>query len=109
MNQEKPEDYLLASGETHTIKEFLEKAFKAANIQGNWTEVDGDELSTKYYNNSEHKEILVKINPKFYRPNEVELLMGNPSETMKKLDWKPMISFDSLVTKMVVSDINEAE
>ena len=109
MNQEKPEDYLLASGETHTIKEFLEKAFKAANIQGNWSEIEGDELSTKYYNNSECQEILVKINPKFYRPNEVELLMGDASETMKKLDWKPMISFDSLVTKMVVSDLNEAE
>ncbi len=91
------------------LKEFLEKAFKAANIQGNWSEVEGDELSTKYYNNSEREEILVKINPKFYRPNEVELLMGDASETMKKLDWKPMISFDSLVTKMVVSDINEAE
>ena len=109
LNQDCPNDYLLASGETHTIKEFVEKSFKAAGISGNWAEVEGDALATKFYNNSTHGETLVKINPKFYRPNEVEILMGDPSETKEKLNWSPEISFDLLVTKMVESDLNEAE
>ena len=65
LNQTKPKDYLLASGETHTIKEFVDKAFKYAGISGSWTEVDGDELATKLYNNSEKGETLVKINKDF--------------------------------------------
>jgi len=109
LNQPQPKDYLLASGETHTIKEFVEKAFKYADISGSWAEVEGDELATKFYNNSEEGETLIKINKDFYRPAEVELLLGDPSEALKEIGWKTEISFDNLVKSMVQFDIKNCE
>jgi GDPmannose 4,6-dehydratase len=109
LNQAEPQDYLLASGETHTIKEFLEKAFRAAGISGSWTEIDNEPLATKFYNNSDRCEILVRINEKFYRPAEVEVLLGNPSKAKESLGWKPKISFDNLVKTMVQFDIKNCE
>ena len=109
MNQKEPQDYLLASGETHTIKEFLEKAFRAAGVSGSWTEADDDPRTLKFYNNSERYENLVRVNEKFYRPAEVELLLGDPSEAKEKLGWAPKISFDKLVKTMVQFDIKNCE
>ena len=107
LRQETPEDYVLASGETHTIKEFVDKAFKCAGISGNWSEIEGEPTQTKYFNNSPEGQILIKINPKFYRPAEVELLLGDPTLAEKKLGWKRQISFDMLIKKMVEFDLNE--
>ena len=110
LNQPEPKDYLLASGETHTIKEFVTEAFKIAGISGCWTEVEGDPLLTKFYLNSDNTRILVRINPKFYRPAEVELLLGDPTEAEEAIGWRPKISFDNLVKRMVEFDIkNEKE
>jgi GDPmannose 4,6-dehydratase len=107
MMQDKPRDYLLASGETHTIKEFVERAFLAADIKGNWSEVDGDPIKTKFYRNSAEGETLVEISEEFYRPNEVELLLGDPSRIKLELGWRPKVSFCNLVKKMVEHDLNE--
>jgi GDPmannose 4,6-dehydratase len=109
LNQDKPRDYLLASGETHTIKEFLQKAFRAANIYGSWTEVEQQPLRTKYLLNNDTYTPLVQINKDFYRPAEVELLLGDPSEAKKNLGWQPKISFDNLVKTMVQFDIKNCE
>ena len=98
-------DYVLASGETHTIKEFVQKAFRAAGITGSWTEIETEPTATKYYNNSDRTETLVKINTDFYRPAEVQLLLGDASPIMKDLGWKPKSTFDSLVGKMVAYDL----
>lgn len=104
VNQEEPKDYLLASGETHTIKEFIELAFKAAGIDGYW---EGEGLQEKYiYKGSSHKHSLVVINEKFYRPAEVELLLGDPTDAKEKLGWKPKITFDKLVERMVQFDLD---
>jgi len=104
VNQEEPKDYLLASGETHTIKEFIELAFKAANIDGYW---HGEGLDERYiYRGSTHGHNLVIINEKFYRPAEVELLLGDPTEAKEKLGWKPKITFDKLVERMVKFDLD---
>jgi len=105
--QDTPKDYLLASGETHTIKEFIDRAFVAAGIEGNWSEVKNKPLETKFHNNSDAGEILVKINPSFYRPNEVELLLGDPTEIKLELGWKQEVSFCDLVKKMVKHDLDE--
>jgi GDPmannose 4,6-dehydratase len=107
LNQEKPRDYLLASGETHTIKEFVERAFLVAGIEGNWSEIENEPTKTKFHNNSTHGEVLVKINEKFYRPNEVDLLLGDASRAKFELGWKPEISFCNLVKRMVEHDMNE--
>jgi GDPmannose 4,6-dehydratase len=104
-----PHEYIFSSNETHTIREFVEKAFKYAGITGSWIYVDPDaraedEIFCRKKENGEY-EILVKINPKFYRPAEVELLLGDSTRAREELNWKPKISFDNLVKKMVEWDI----
>ena len=103
LNQDEPKDYLLASGEAHSIREFVEKAFEVADFHGHW---DGEGESEKYIDSGGlHRYTLVKINPDFYRPAEVDILLGNPKEAIEELGWKPKNSFDSLVRKMVQWDI----
>ena len=96
-----PKEYILSSNETHTIKEFAEKAFKFAGIDGEWI---GEAEHTIFINKD--KKTLIQINPKFYRPAEVELLLGNSTKASKELNWKPKISFDKLIEKMVKWDLN---
>jgi len=94
-----PQEYVFSSNETHTIKEFVEKAFDIAGIKGNWI---GQNEHLMYVLNDK---TLVQINPKFYRPAEVELLLGDSTKAREELGWKPKISFDNLIKKMVISDI----
>jgi len=109
LNQEKPKDYILSSDETHSIREFVEKAFKTANIDGVWHgngENEEFSVSNAMRETIDFKSsILVKINPKYYRPAEVELLLGDSSLARKELGWEPKISFDKLVERMVKFDI----
>jgi GDPmannose 4,6-dehydratase len=104
-----PEEYVFSSNETHTIREFVEKAFQHAGIIGSWIYIDPDgtaedEIFCRKKPDGQY-EILVKINPKFYRPAEVELLLGDSTRARNELGWEPKISFDNLVKKMVVFDI----
>ncbi len=97
-------EYVVSSGETHSVKRFVELAFQVAGIEGHW---EGSGIDEKYIlgkiNNS--GPILVKINPAFYRPAEVDYLRGNPSRIKKRLGWSPQSSFKQLVVKMVNKDI----
>ena len=108
LNQCEPKEYILSSGEAHTVREFIEKAFKMAGIYGQWVGKDITEqyilkktVNSIYYDN----QILVKINSEFYRPAEVDLLLGNSSKARVELNWKCDISFDSLVKIMVENDL----
>jgi|TARA_R110001606_G_scaffold128632_1_gene263242 GDPmannose 4,6-dehydratase len=105
LNEEKPKDYLLASGETHTVREFVEKAFEAAEIETHWHEEDNP-INTKLIH-TKTGSILLNINKDFYRPAEVELLLGDPSEAQKDLHWEKSVDFATLVRRMVVNDIEE--
>lgn len=105
LNLDKPKDYVLSSNETHSIREFVEKAFKAADIYGSW---HGSGCSEEYSITDlidSKSSVLVKINPKFYRPAEVDLLLGDSTPAREELGWQPKISFDKLVEKMVKFDI----
>jgi len=85
LQQQKPEDYVIATGETHTVREFVEEAFKVAGV--------------------EHYEKYVGVDKKFFRPAEVELLIGNPEKARKILGWKPKVNFKQLVKMMVDADL----
>jgi GDPmannose 4,6-dehydratase len=85
LQQEEPDDYIIATGETHTVRELLELAF--GHVKLDWK---------KY----------VKIDPRYYRPTEVDLLIGDASKAKRKLGWEPKISFNELITMMVQSDLN---
>jgi len=110
LNQEEPRDYILSSDETHSIREFAEKAFEAAGIEGVWHGKGiSEEYSVPNYAGdigSIKSSVLLKINEEFYRPAEVELLLGDSSLAREKLNWEPKISFDELVLKMVKFDID---
>ena len=101
LNQEEPKEYVLSSNETHTIREFVELAFRTAGIQGYWA---GSGLNETFLQN-ETQRVLMVINEKFYRPAEVELLLGNSSKAREELGWKPKTSFKNLIDKMIKNDI----
>lgn len=106
LNQKEPKEYILASGETHSIREFITKAFIEANIFSlSWHGEGVNEVLN--FGDLDHLRPVVKISPKFYRPAEVDLLQGDSSEARKELGWNPKISFDNLVRRMVHYDLNE--
>ncbi len=101
-----PTEYVLASGETHTVREFIEKAFKIADIPMCWTGQGETEVGyTRLLPIAEEWEDLVRVNPAFYRPADVELLLGNATRARKELGWSPKVTFDQLVERMVKHDL----
>jgi len=101
MQQEKADDYVIASGETHTVKEFVELAFNFAGIKIEWHGKDADTVGT----DEATGKTLVKVNPKFFRPAEVELLLGDPSKAESTLGWIREVSFPELVKRMTENDL----
>lgn len=109
LNQEKPKEYVLSSNETHTIKEFVWYAFKAADIEGMWhgngTNIQFSISVNDIKKYQAHSSVLIKINSKFFRPAEVDLLLGDSTLARKELNWNPKTSFEELVKKMVLNDL----
>ncbi|MCA9334181.1 GDP-mannose 4,6-dehydratase [Candidatus Saccharibacteria bacterium] len=101
LQQDKPEDFVLATGETHSIREFCELAFKEIGIEIKWNGEGAKETGV----DAASGKVLVKINPEFYRPAEVDLLLGNPSKAEKQLGWKRKVDFPGLVKLMVEYDL----
>ena len=101
LQQDKPQDYVIASHETHTVREFVELAFKAVGTEIRWKGSGVDETGT----DAATGKVIVKINPKFYRPAEVDLLLGDPSKAESELGWKREVSFEKLVSLMTENDI----
>jgi GDPmannose 4,6-dehydratase len=103
LQQEKPQDFVIATGETHTVREFAELAFKEAGIGLFWK---GRGIDEKGYDIKTGR-ILVDVNPKYFRPTEVELLWGDPSKAEAELRWTRHVDFVSLIHMMVETDIRE--
>jgi GDPmannose 4,6-dehydratase len=101
LQKEEPEDYVIATGETHTVREFVELAFEEVGISIEWKGKGEDEIGM----NSETGDKIIKINPRYYRPAEVEVLLGDPSKAEKELGWERKISFKELVSGMVSYDL----
>lgn len=102
LQQDEPDDYLIATGETHTVREFCELAFKYTGIKLIWT---GEGINEKGIDMETGKE-LVSVSSKYFRPSEVDLLLGDPSKAKNKLGWVQKVSFEQLVEMMVKSDKN---
>jgi GDPmannose 4,6-dehydratase len=101
LQQDKPQDYVIATGETHTVREFVELSFREVGIDIEWQGVGIDE---KGIDNSTGK-ALVEIDEQYFRPAEVELLLGDPSKAEKELGWERQVSFQELVSGMVKYDL----
>lgn len=101
LQQDKPDDYVIASGETRTVRDFANAAFEAVGIEAEWRGNGVDEIGI----NKATGKTIVKVNPKFFRPAEVELLIGDPAKAEKKLGWKRQVSFKDLVARMTKHDL----
>jgi len=104
LQQETSDDYVLATGETHMVREFVEKAFRHAGIEIMWKGEPGtvDEIGV---DSADESRILVKVDPQYFRPTEVDLLLGDPTKAKNKLGWVSKTSFDDLVKEMVEEDM----
>lgn len=100
-----PDTYVLATGRTETVRDFVAMTCKALDINIEWRESGIDE----YGINPDTDEVIVKVNPKFYRPAEVELLIGNPSKAKKELGWEATTTLEELCSMMVEADIRRVE
>ena len=101
LQQKEPEDFIIATGENHTVREFVEKAFQRVSINIVWK---GNGVNEKGIDKKTGK-VIVRVNPRYFRPAEVDELLGDPSYAKKKLGWKSKTGFDELVNIMVDYDL----
>jgi GDPmannose 4,6-dehydratase len=100
LQQPAPDDYVLATGEAHSVREFVDLTFKELDIELNWL---GDGVDEKGIDGRTGR-VLVSVDPEYYRPTEVELLIGNPGKAKEMLGWEPSIRFEELVRLMARAD-----
>lgn len=105
LQQEIPDDYVLATGETHTVRSFVEKAFAKLDIAIEWR---GEGVDEKGYDKASGR-LLIEVDPRYFRPTEVELLIGNPAKAHRQLGWKHEINLDQLVGEMVEQDFRSMQ
>ncbi|MDY0129042.1 MAG: GDP-mannose 4,6-dehydratase [Methanosarcina vacuolata] len=105
LQQEKPDDYVIATGETHSVREFTELAFKEVGIEILWKGKGSEEVGI----DSSTGKITVEIDPRYYRPTEVDILIGDPSKAKEKLGWEPKVKLEELVKIMIKADEKAAK
>jgi GDPmannose 4,6-dehydratase len=105
LQQPEPDDYVIATGIQHSVREFVDRAFSEIGVQLEWVgsgiEERGVDVKTR--------ETLVEVDPRYFRPTEVDTLLGDPSRARKKLGWSPKVTLEELVREMVREDLKEAE
>ena len=105
LQQEQPDDFVIATGECHSVREFVELAFKQVGFVLEWSGTGVDEVGR----DSRSGQVLVRIDPRYFRPTEVEFLLGDPSKARAVLGWEPVVTFPQLVESMVREDLQEAQ
>ena len=108
LQQNKPEDFVIASGEQHSVKEFIDLAAIQLEMKINW-EGEGENEVGKLVLSKLKSKTIIKVDKKYYRPTEVDELLGDPSKAKEKLGWEVQITFTDLVKEMVKSDFKQAE
>ncbi|KAH9260463.1 GDP-mannose 4,6-dehydratase [Batrachochytrium salamandrivorans] len=101
LQKDEADDYVCATGETHEVREFVEKSFRHAGIEVEW---QGEGISEQGVNVATGK-VVVGVDPQYFRPTEVELLIGNPAKARKQLGWEPKVLFEELVREMTLADM----
>lgn len=101
LQQEKPDDYVVATGEMHTVREFIEKSFAHVGRHIEWKGNGVDEVGI----DTTTGKVVMRIDPRYFRPAEVEQLLGNPDKAKRQLGWVPEVKFDQLVKIMVDGDL----
>jgi len=104
LQQEEPEDYVIATGEQHSVREFVSCAAAELGITVSWNGEGVDETGS-----DQDGKVIVRVDPRYFRPAEVETLLGDPSKAKRQLGWEPKIGFAQLVKEMVLSDLRIAE
>jgi GDPmannose 4,6-dehydratase len=102
LQQPEPDDYVLATGDSHSVREFVELAFAQIGVRIVWKGKGIDEKGL----DATTGRVLVKVDPRYFRPTEVDLLIGDPSKAREKLGWQHKVSFEELVAEMVAADLS---
>ena len=105
LQQETPLDFVIATGQQHSVREFIELAAKNIGIQIEWK---GRGINEKGYDDTSGK-CIVAVSPRYFRPTEVETLLGDASKAKKLLGWTPKTSFQDLICEMMNADLNQAQ
>jgi GDPmannose 4,6-dehydratase len=104
LQQEKPEDFVIATGVQYSVRDFVNAAAAELGIRITWQGQGVDETGTDH-----NGKVIVKVDPRYFRPTEVETLLGDPTKAREKLGWTPQTSFAELVAEMVREDLKSAE
>jgi GDPmannose 4,6-dehydratase len=99
--QPEPDDYVLATGETRSVREFVEKAFEQVGKKIEWRGSGVEEKGV----DPKSGRVFVEVDPRYFRPTEVELLIGDPTKAREKLGWQHKVSFEALVAEMMSADL----
>jgi GDPmannose 4,6-dehydratase len=102
LQQSTPDDYVLATGEAHSVREFTERAFAHIGRRIEWKGKDASEVGV----DARDGRVLVEVDPRYFRPTEVDELIGDPTKARTKLGWRHKVAFDGLVQEMVEADLN---
>jgi len=105
LQQDKPEDYVISSGLQYSVRDFVDLAAKELDIEIKWNGSGVDETGTDVATGK----IVIRVDPRYFRPTEVDSLLGDSSKARDRLGWTPKISFKELVKEMVTSDLNDAK
>ena len=105
LQQDQPEDFVIATGVQYSVRDFVNAAAKELGIEIRW---EGKGIEEKGYDVASGK-CIVQVDPRYFRPTEVETLLGDPTKAHQKLGWKPQITFHELVAEMVREDLKSAE
>jgi GDPmannose 4,6-dehydratase len=105
LQQESPQDYVIAAGEQHSVREFVELAAREIGIEVRW---EGEGVNEKGYDAATGA-CIVEIDPRYFRPTEVETLLGDATKAREQLGWLPKTTFEELVTEMMREDLRSAQ
>jgi GDPmannose 4,6-dehydratase len=105
LQQDEPDDYVIATGVHYSVREFIEIAARQLDLSIRWEGTGVDEKGI----NAETGQVMVSVDPRYFRPTEVEKLLGDAGKARKKLRWTPRITLEQLIAEMIEADLKEAQ